>query len=467
MSIRVFDMPVVLATLKKKSKVTKKRLTRRAGDGSDSGSGSDVGSSSSDGVASGNNGALKLYAFIEVPPVIPTDSVISTSVCAYSVGVWHGVLSARGFNACLIPVRRWKSEMGLIKNDKDGSRELAKEIFPGQSEILRRKKDHGRAESLLIAAWALGCRVEASPVTGLLRVRHGPMLPIETSDGYGNPLLYGASQILEAGVLRPKELKPKTVKPTPGSILDDPPVAKVSKPRQTPAARTPVAPTLQEASAPTPPLPSLTFSVAHAAAAAVVVSHTASEGSQVASVSVTAPPPAPAARKPRAKSKTQPPGPPSQPATPGDEGGSVRSASGSSPGMSSSSSYSCDAGSSSNSSNSSSSSSNSSSSSSSSSTSSDPATLRPSTRVPSSPTADETPSKPKPRLRSQRKPAARFNSVEATTHRAQLLQTTHPVPQEAPSERDPVLIPPGFELLVEAGMGTDHERSRTLLVGLC
>lgn len=29
MSIRVFDMPVVLATLKKKSKVTKKQLTRR------------------------------------------------------------------------------------------------------------------------------------------------------------------------------------------------------------------------------------------------------------------------------------------------------------------------------------------------------------------------------------------------------------------------------------------------------
>lgn len=33
---------------------------------------------------------------------------------------------------------------------------------PGHAPLRRRrKKDHGRAEALLIAAWALGCRVEA------------------------------------------------------------------------------------------------------------------------------------------------------------------------------------------------------------------------------------------------------------------------------------------------------------------
>lgn len=60
--------------------------------------------------------------------------------------------------------------------------------------VRRRKKDHGRAESLLIAAWAAGCSLQVSD-NGISRIQHGPMRSIETSDGYGNPLLYGESQV--------------------------------------------------------------------------------------------------------------------------------------------------------------------------------------------------------------------------------------------------------------------------------
>lgn len=50
---------------------------------------------------------------------------------------------------------KWKRAHRLIGEDKDASRQRALELFPAAVEYLQRKKDNGRADALLMAAY--GC----------------------------------------------------------------------------------------------------------------------------------------------------------------------------------------------------------------------------------------------------------------------------------------------------------------------
>lgn len=47
----------------------------------------------------------------------------------------------------------WKRRFGLLKQDKDAARLLAIARFPSAAGALKRKKDGGRADALLIALW--------------------------------------------------------------------------------------------------------------------------------------------------------------------------------------------------------------------------------------------------------------------------------------------------------------------------
>lgn len=47
----------------------------------------------------------------------------------------------------------WKREFGLLGTEKDAARILAIRRFPGMAEVLKRKKDIGRSDALLIALW--------------------------------------------------------------------------------------------------------------------------------------------------------------------------------------------------------------------------------------------------------------------------------------------------------------------------
>lgn len=51
-----------------------------------------------------------------------------------------------------VEARVWKKALGLSSN-KDESLEMAQERFPWLQKALSRKRDHGRAEALLIAFW--------------------------------------------------------------------------------------------------------------------------------------------------------------------------------------------------------------------------------------------------------------------------------------------------------------------------
>ena len=78
-------------------------------------------------------------------------------VQGYNFGLWKGVLAAAGLTVNVVKPQAWKWALGLARKDstKDESRALAAAVFPEVAEdgLLRRKKDHGRAEALLIAAY--------------------------------------------------------------------------------------------------------------------------------------------------------------------------------------------------------------------------------------------------------------------------------------------------------------------------
>ncbi|KAH7674109.1 hypothetical protein IHE45_08G050300, partial [Dioscorea alata] len=83
----------------------------------------------------------------------------------YTYGLWIGVLVASGFSVVPVTSHEWKNhyELSRSSSSKDDSREVASALFPSLSHQLKRKKDHGRAEALLIVAYGRGLIEQLEP----------------------------------------------------------------------------------------------------------------------------------------------------------------------------------------------------------------------------------------------------------------------------------------------------------------
>ncbi|GLC52608.1 hypothetical protein PLESTB_000648700 [Pleodorina starrii] len=205
-NVRVWDMPVSAAERQKRTitgGISKRRLLHVAG--------------ARAVLASALAAALPppeeqhrrqvaLYGYVEVPPILPGDGNISAYTCLWSTGAWLGLLTGMGFTVGSTPVRRWKQDLGLFgARSKDAGLALARLLFPAQARILKFKKDHGRADALLIGAWALGARLPAGLASTLRRnqmtldellaeqpaaagLTWGPPRPPAPTDAYGNLL---------------------------------------------------------------------------------------------------------------------------------------------------------------------------------------------------------------------------------------------------------------------------------------
>jgi len=86
-----------------------------------------------------------------------TQPMKDSAMTAFSMGQTRGIIIAV---AALmeIPIinvtpQKWKKHFGLLNCEKDASRTLAMERFPLLRDQLRRKKDHDRAEAVLIALY--------------------------------------------------------------------------------------------------------------------------------------------------------------------------------------------------------------------------------------------------------------------------------------------------------------------------
>jgi crossover junction endodeoxyribonuclease RuvC len=84
-------------------------------------------------------------------------SMGATSAFNFGVGfgMWLGILAALEIPHQQVHPRTWKSfMMPDMGKEKDGSRVKAMQLYPQSAKDLTRKKDHGRADALLMAAWA-------------------------------------------------------------------------------------------------------------------------------------------------------------------------------------------------------------------------------------------------------------------------------------------------------------------------
>lgn len=107
---------------------------------------------------------LGTSAYIEQSIPYPQDGKQGWWSGGFGYGLWIGLLVASGFCVTPLPSLLWKNEFELSgsRTSKDDSRKLASELFPSLSPMMKRKKDHGRAEALLIAAYGNGHRIKGT-----------------------------------------------------------------------------------------------------------------------------------------------------------------------------------------------------------------------------------------------------------------------------------------------------------------
>ena len=90
----------------------------------------------------------KLFVVIEQQQPIPRDTALTGFTVGKNFGMWPLFLYSHGIVHDTIRPVKWKKAQGLIKQDKEAARLRAQKLFPNAS--LNRKKDHNRAEALLI-----------------------------------------------------------------------------------------------------------------------------------------------------------------------------------------------------------------------------------------------------------------------------------------------------------------------------
>jgi crossover junction endodeoxyribonuclease RuvC len=96
----------------------------------------------------------RAYAAVEYVAARPGQGAPATFRFGQGYGAIQMALAAHGLPTQYVTPAKWKGHFGLSK-DKGASRGLAKQRFPAISNLFDRVKDDGRAEAVLIAAYAL------------------------------------------------------------------------------------------------------------------------------------------------------------------------------------------------------------------------------------------------------------------------------------------------------------------------
>lgn len=99
-----------------------------------------------------DGGAVPAVALIEQVGPMPHDGKIQAFSLGRTLGDLEGMLVALGVQIRYVTPRKWKKDAGL-SSDKEESRLRALQTFPKLSDRLSRKKDHNRAEALLLLDW--------------------------------------------------------------------------------------------------------------------------------------------------------------------------------------------------------------------------------------------------------------------------------------------------------------------------
>lgn len=96
----------------------------------------------------------KPVVWLEQVGTRPGEGAVGAFDFGRTYGILLGVCAAHFLTVNLVTPASWKAAM-KVKGDKDESRAAASTMFPHQSVLFARKKDDGRAEAALIAAYGV------------------------------------------------------------------------------------------------------------------------------------------------------------------------------------------------------------------------------------------------------------------------------------------------------------------------
>lgn len=95
----------------------------------------------------------------------------------YGLGVWHGIIVAKGMTPAKFRPQTWKAHFNLIGEEKSESIGKATELFPSCAPYWKLKKDDGLAEATLIAAYMAsqaGIQLETLTPVDTFEVKRAP-----------------------------------------------------------------------------------------------------------------------------------------------------------------------------------------------------------------------------------------------------------------------------------------------------
>jgi crossover junction endodeoxyribonuclease RuvC len=91
------------------------------------------------------------FAYIERAQAMPKQGASSGFKYGRAVGALEATIALCGVPVEIVEPSMWKRSLHLPGKDKEAARQRALELFPAAHGLLARKKDHGRAEAMLIA----------------------------------------------------------------------------------------------------------------------------------------------------------------------------------------------------------------------------------------------------------------------------------------------------------------------------
>lgn len=96
----------------------------------------------------------RTIAYLESVHSMPRQGVRAMFTMGRGLGEWRGLLTGMEIPFVMVTPERWKKALldGMGK-EKDAARLVAVERYPQLASHLARKKDHGRADALLIATY--------------------------------------------------------------------------------------------------------------------------------------------------------------------------------------------------------------------------------------------------------------------------------------------------------------------------
>lgn len=95
------------------------------------------------------------FSIIEQVASRPGQGIATTSRFMHAAGTAYGAIAGKGIPFHFVVPQKWKRDLGLLGEGKEASRQLALKLYPQAAPFLKRKKDHDRAEALLLAHWGL------------------------------------------------------------------------------------------------------------------------------------------------------------------------------------------------------------------------------------------------------------------------------------------------------------------------